>query len=54
MRDSYKKCFLKGEDNNYYASATIFQEFKAWDAEGNLVIKDIDKKTIKLVLFFHI
>ncbi len=41
--------FLKGEDGKYYATATIFQEFKGFKG-GEIVYKDKQAKQINIVM----
>lgn len=45
----YVNDFTRGEDGNYYATATIFQEFTGYNAEG-VVYKDVTKKEISIII----
>lgn len=41
--------FTRGQDGKYYATATIFQEFSGFNAEG-LAYHDVTKKEISIII----
>jgi hypothetical protein len=47
---AYVREFKKGRDGKYYAVITIFQEYKGFSAEGQLLYTDITQKEIEVVL----
>ena len=44
----YVSEFKKGQDGKYYATISLFQEFKGFDAEGNLRYADRTQKNIEV------
>lgn len=47
---AYIREFKKGMDGKYYATITIFQRFKGFDGDGNMLYDDVTEKTIEIVV----
>ncbi len=46
----YIRDFKKGMNGKYYATITVFQKFKGYDAEGFLVYEDITQKDVEVII----
>ena len=47
---AYVSDYVLGSDGKYYAVATIFQKFRGYSAEGQLIYEDVTQKNIEISL----
>jgi len=46
----YVSNLKQGPDGKYYGVVTIFQKFKGYDGEGNLIYSDVTQKNIEIII----
>lgn len=51
---TYVSDYKYGSDGKYYAVATVFQKFRGYSAEGELLYEDVTRKNIEISVGKHI
>lgn len=51
---TYVSDFRYGSDGKYYAVATVFQKFRGYSSEGQLIYEDITQKDIEITVGKHV